>query len=363
MSRTTALHDAHVAAGGELVDFAGRRLPNHFGSPPEEHQAVRTAAGVFDLSHLTVIDLEGEGALAWLRTLLGNDVGKLDDGEALYSCLCNERGGVLDDLIACRLGARHWRLIANAGARDKDLAWLEERRPADVALLTPPDTALLAVQGPSAVALAMEALAGIGRFVPAIERLERFGALLDGELFIMRTGYTGEDGVEILLPASTAAALWEALLAQGVRPCGLDARETLRIEAGLKRYGADLDEAHTPIESALDGTVDLADPERAFIGREVCEEQLRFGGCRALVGLVYTGEGRREFRPGQSVQLAGRDVGVITSATFSPTRQLPIALARVERPFKGNCDVVIDGHPLPARTEVMPFVRPGQASD
>lgn len=361
MSRTTPLHEAHVAAGGKLVDFAGWSLPINYGSQIDEHHAVRRAAGVFDVSHMTIVDVEGDGARAWLRTMLANDVAKLDDGEALYGCLCNERGGVVDDVIAYRVDERRWRLVVNAATREKDLEWLEGHRPADVGVTAPDGLALLAVQGPEAVERARAALDAIREGVPAIATLPRFGFVADGALFVARTGYTGEDGVEIALPAGEAPALWEALLASGVRPCGLGARDTLRLEAGMSLYGVDLDEAHTPIESGLAWTVDLADPERAFLGREPLAEQKGIGAHAARVGLVLVSRG--VLRGGQTVQLAGRDVGVVTSGTFSPTRQCSIALARVERAFKGNCDVLVRERILPARTAVVPFVRDGEASD
>jgi len=373
MSRTTPLLDAHVAAGGKLVDFAGWSLPIHYGSQIDEHHAVRRAAGVFDVSHMTIVDISGEGARAWLRTMLANDVGKLDDGEALYGCLCDEHGGVIDDVIAYRLDERRWRLIVNAATRDKDLAWLEAHRPAHVAIVAPDAIALLAVQGPEAVALAGSALAAIRDGVPALATLPRFGFVVGespggtaaepatDQLFVARTGYTGEDGVEIALPAGEAPALWEALLGNGVRPCGLGARDTLRLEAGMSLYGVDLDESHTPVESGLGWTVDLSDRERAFIGRERLAEQQGVGDHAVRVGLVLVSRG--VLRGGQPVQLAGRDVGVVTSGTFSPTRQCSIALARVERAFKGNCDVMVRGRTLPARTAVVPFVRNGEASD
>ena len=359
--RHTPLHDIHLEAGAELEEIDGWCLPRHYGAPLQEHDAVRHAAGVFDVSHLSLVDLQGEGTGRWLRTLLSNDVGRLDDGQALYACLCNERGGVIDDMIVYRASGARWRLSGNAATRERTLAWLEERRPEGVTVSVPDAWAMLAVQGPSAVELADAALATVLGEAPGLARLARFGARFEEALFVARTGFTGEDGVEIALPAARAAPLWRALLEAGVRPCGQQARDTLRIEAGLSRHGVELDEAHTPVESGLVWAVDLADPGRDFVGRERIEDQMRFGGCEARVGLVYQGTARRELRAGQSVQLAGRDVGVVTSGTFSPVRQQSIALARVARPFKGNCDVVISEYPLPACTVSTPFVRAGAA--
>ena len=361
MSRPTPLHDAHLAAGGKTVDFAGWLLPIHYGSQIEEHRAVRRAAGMFDVSHMTLIDLEGEGVRAWLRTMLANDVGRLADGRAQYGCLCDERGGVLDDVIAYRVGENVWRLIVNAATREKDLEWLRAHRPADVALETPDDTALVAVQGPAAVERAAVALAATRERVPDVAALERFGVAVGGGLFVARTGYTGEDGLEIALAAEDAPALWEALLAEDVVPCGLGARDTLRLEAGMSLYGQDLDESHTPIESGLAWTVDLDDPERAFVGRETLVEQKANGAPTRRVGLML--EGRGVLRGGQSVQLAGRDIGTVTSGTFSPTLERSIALARVSRPIEDHCDVVIRDRPLPARRAAIPFVRGGQSGE
>ena len=361
-SRLTPLHEAHLAAGGRLAELHGWCLPHDYGSYVDECRAVRERAGVFDVSHLTIVDLEGEGAKAWLRTLLTRDVAALEDGGALYGCLCNEAGGVLDDLIVYRLDEHRWRLVLGAAARDKDIAWLQGRRPDGVSITSPERTALLAVQGPEAVALAARALGATRERAPPIERLGRFRALADGELFVARTGYTGEDGVEIALPGAAARALWEALLAAGVVPCGHDARDTLRLEAGLSLAGVDLDEAHSPVESGLAWAVDLADPARDFVGRETIERHLAVGGSSARVGLVYDGTWERELGAGQSVQLAGRDVGIVTSGAFSPARQQSIAFARVERPFQGNCDVVIERRPLPAHTVATPFVRAGGRS-
>ena len=371
MSRQTPLHASHVAAGGKLVDFAGWQLPINYGSQIEEHHVVRRAAGVFDVSHMTIVDLAGDDTAAFLRTLLSCDVGKLADGDAAYGCLCNEQGGVIDDVIAYRRNARNWRLIVNAATRDKDLAWLESHRPAAVELTTPGALALLAIQGPDALEHAVTALAAVREGVPDIAALERFTFAVSGApasagtiadaLFVARTGYTGEDGVEIALPASEAPALWDALLRAGVRPCGLGARDTLRLEAGMSLYGVDLDEAHTPIESGLAWTVDLSDPDRAFLGRETLARQKANGGRSVRVGLVL--DGRGVLRGGQAVQLAGRDVGTITSGTFSPTRQRSIALARVASTFDGHCDVLVRDRPLPAKIARVPFVRAGQPND
>jgi aminomethyltransferase len=359
MSKQTPLYQAHVKHAAKLVDFAGYSMPLHYGSQISEHLAVRQAAGMFDVSHMTIIDLHGE-IVPWLRTLLTNDVAKLTDGHALYTCMCTETGGVIDDLIVYRLSEKRFRLIVNAATREKDLAWMEAHRPADVELRTVDDTALIAVQGPDAVRLANAALSEIGRELKIV-RMGRHTALVSGDWFVGRTGYTGEDGVEIALPAAQAAGLWEALFAKGVQPAGLGARDTLRLEAGLCLYGQDLDEEHSPAESGVAFTIDIVDSDRDFIGREVLEDQKLFGGRFQQIGIVL--EGRGVLRQGQVVERAGRPVGKVTSGTFSPTREISIALARVDKTFKGGCDVRIRDRLIAAHISSVPFVPHGHARE
>lgn len=358
--KRTPLYEAHVEAGGKLVDFAGWLLPVHYGSLIEEHHAVRRAAGMFDVSHMTVVDVGGADALRWLRGLLSGDVATLVDGAALYACLCNERGGTLDDLIVYRLDSDRFRVIVNAATRDKDIAWFKSHREGDVTLDVPGNQAMLAVQGPQALDRAQSALADVlpsGLPNGVLASLSRFAAIEQDEAFIARTGYTGEDGVEIVLPASLATSLWDSLLADGVMPCGLGARDTLRLEAGMSLYGQDLDEDHSPVECGLGWAVDLADPERDFIGRDVLTDHKSFGGPTRRIGLVL--DGRGVLRAGQSVQYAGREIGTVTSGTFSPTREQSIAMALVTKNFHGSCDVLIRDKPVAAHRSKLPFVRNG----
>jgi aminomethyltransferase len=268
--------------------------------------------------------------------------------------MCNEAGGVIDDLIAYCLSDNRFRLVVNAATREKDLAWFKEHQPDDVTLTIPENTALIAVQGPNALDKASTALAQVRGTGLDSGSIKRFYAQYDDVWFVGRTGYTGEDGVEIALPAEQARALWDALLEAGVKPCGLGARDTLRLEAGMCLYGLDLDETHSPIESGIGWTVDLDDDTRQFIGREVLEEQMQFGGRYVRLGLQL--DGRGVLRTGQAVQLAGKDVGTITSGTFSPTRQQSIALARVNKRFQGHCDVLIRDKPIVAHVVPIPFV-------
>ena len=353
MSRTP-LHAEHLSAGAKLVEFAGWEMPLHYGSQIEEHHAVRRDAGVFDVSHMLALDVEGEGARAFLRRALANDVARLQrPGKALYSCLLAEDGGVLDDLIACFLDETRFRLVVNAATADSDLAWLERLRPAGLRLRARRDLALLAVQGPQArdkFALALPELRG------ASEALQPFfGAEHEGA-FVSRTGYTGEDGFELLLPIARAADAWRRLLAAGVRPCGLGARDTLRLEAGMLLYGQDMDAGLTPLECGLAWTVDLANA-RDFIGKQaLLSRPKRF----QTLGLLPQTRGA-VLRAHQSVHGAHGE-GVVTSGSFSPTIQTSIALARLplaSRPGE-RAEVAVRDKRLEARVVQPPFVRHGR---
>ena len=376
--RTTPLHDEHLAAGGRPVDFAGWRLPIAYGSQLEEHRAVRESAGVFDVSHMTNVEVTGPAATAWLRSLLTGDVARLEPGHALYGCLCTEAGGVVDDLIVYRLGETRYRVVVNAATRDKDLAWFERHRIDGAELVELEGRALLAVQGPRAVELAGAALESLaadgavtplepgGEGVPDLAALPRFGALETGAMFVGRTGYTGEDGLEISVGAATGVALWRALLAAGVVPCGLGARDTLRLEAGMCLYGQDLDEVHSPFESGIGWAVDLSDPERDFVGRAALEAQVAEGPPHRRVGLVL--EGRGIARAGYPVRAGDAEAGAVTSGGFSPTLGRSIALARVaaDAPVGEvgeSLDVVVRGRPVGARRAKVPFVKAGAAND
>jgi aminomethyltransferase len=356
----TPLNAAHRRAGAKLVDFAGWEMPLHYGSQLEEHHAVRRDAGMFDTSHMLAVDLAGPGddARAYLRYALANDVAKLRDaGRALYSCMLREDGGVLDDLIVYFLGDGRFRAIVNAATAEKDLAWLErlraERAPA-VALTPRRDLAMIAVQGPHARA---KCWAALPETRAATEPLAPFGAAATAELFVARTGYTGEDGFELLVPGARAEAVWTALAAAGARPCGLGARDTLRLEAGMNLYGQDMDETVTPLESGLAWTVDRSSP-RDFVGKRA----LAAAGepARALVGLVVLDRGGI-LRAHQTVHTAHGE-GEITSGTFSPTMQQSIALARVPAGVAVGETVHVDvrGKSLAARAVKPPFVRHGK---
>jgi aminomethyltransferase len=359
LMRRTPLYAAHIAAGARMVDFSGWEMPINYGSQIEEHQAVRRDAGMFDVSHMTVVDVRGAGARAYLLRLLANDVSRLvQPGKALYSCMLNERGGVIDDLIAYYLEADYYRLVVNAATRDKDLLWLQAQAPGfDVRIGEQGDLAMIAVQGPLARQKALSALPA-GATAEA-ERLQPFFACRPGDLFIARTGYTGEDGFEITVPAGQASELWDQLLAAGVRPCGLGARDSLRLEAGMNLYGQDMDEDVSPLESALGWTVAMKDA-REFIGRKALEEQKAAGVARRLVGLVLQDKG--VLRAGQAVSTA-QGAGITTSGGFSPTLQQAIAFARIPAGNAVECVVNIRGKNLPARIVRPPFVRQGRACE
>jgi aminomethyltransferase len=356
MGLKTPLYDTHVRAGAKIVDFGGWDMPLHYGSQIEEHHAVRRDAGVFDVSHMASLDLSGARVTEFLRILLANDVAKLrTPGKGLYSCLLGEDGGVLDDLIAYRMDAERYRLVVNAGTRDKDLAWIRSHAaPYGVEVTERRDLAMLAVQGPAARAKAAGLLPGAQ--AAAVLALPAFSAVETGGWFVARTGYTGEDGFEIAMPAAEASAVWAALRAAEVHPAGLGARDTLRLEAGLCLYGNDLDESHDPLESGLAWTVAFDPPERPFIGREVLERP-RATPRQEFVGLLL--EERGVLRSHQLVSTS-RGAGEITSGGFAPTLNRSIALARVPAGTEGEVRVDVRGKALAARIVKPPFVRHGR---
>jgi aminomethyltransferase len=353
MGLKTALYETHLGQGAKIVDFGGWDMPLHYGSQIEEHHAVRRDAGMFDVSHMGVVDLHGARVREFLQTLLANDVGRLKSrGKALYSCMLLPNGGVIDDLIVYFMSDTWFRMVVNAGTRDKDLVWIRRHAAAfGVSVLEHHDLAMIAVQGPNARQKTQAALPEALR-AAAGELAPFHGAVLE-HCFIARTGYTGEDGFEVTVPAGDAARTWSALLAQGVKPAGLGARDTLRLEAGMNLYGNDMDEDHHPLESGLAWTVAFEPMERDFIGRRALE-RLREGG-QELVGLVL--EERGVLRSHQKVLPSGE----ITSGTFSPTLNRSIALARVPRTGVARVQVEIRGKPHAASVVKPPFVRHGKA--
>ena len=251
MIAKTPLHAAHAAAGGQLVDFHGWEMPLHYGSQLSEHHAVRQDVGMFDVSHMTILDILGAGGRQFLRRLLTNDVDQLGhNGKALYSCMCNEHGGIIDDLVVYQRTSDNYRLVLNSATREHDLAWIRAKsEDFAVGLQERSELSMLAVQGPNALAKLNQVLTPAQ--IDAISTLTYFESVEVDDWFFGRTGYTGEDGYEVLLPATKINALWTALLAVGVKPCGLGARDTLRLEAGMMLYGQDMDESISPLESGL----------------------------------------------------------------------------------------------------------------
>ncbi len=372
MSQTTApqhtvLNASHRALGAKMVDFGGWDMPIHYGSQIDEHQLVRQSAGMFDVSHMTVIDLHGPRCRELLRMLMANSIDKLKKpGKALYTCMLNERGGVIDDLIIYFIAEDYFRLVANASTRDKDLAWIERHaKTFDVRVTERADLGLIAVQGPQARERVIALLDPAER--ERIGKLPKFSftdsrTVGGAGVFIARTGYTGEDGFELVLPVSDTVATWEALQEAGVKPAGLGARDTLRLEAGMNLYGQDMDEEVTPYQAALGWTVSL-DEGRDFVGREVLEQQHAEGAGWQMIALVM--DERGVLRHGQKV-LTDLGEGEILSGTFAPTLGKAIAFARVPAGdialgAAANVRVDIRGKQIPLRVVRFPFVRDGQA--
>lgn len=358
MLKKTALHPEHAQLGARLVDFAGWDMPIQYQSQLDEHHAVRQGAGMFDVAHMSAVDLRGPRTREFLRALLANDVAKLAmPGKALYSCMLREDAGIIDDLIVYFLNEEWFRLVVNAGTTDKDLAWLREHAPRyGVEVHHRTDLGILAVQGPQArervCALLPAPLNQMARGLTA------FNAAYKDEWFVATTGYTGEDGLELIVPHAELVRLWRALLAAGVRPCGLGARDTLRLEAGMNLYGQDMDESRNPLESGLGWTVAWAPKERDFIGRQALEP-LRAASPRDFVGLLL--EGRGVMRAHMKVRFANGAQGETTSGGFAPTLKQSIAFARVDAGAQGACEVEIRGQWVAARVVKPPFARNGKA--
>lgn len=360
MGKRTALYAKHLDAGAKIVDFGGWDMPIHYGSQIQEHQAVRSAVGMFDVSHMTIVDIKGIDAKAYLQKLLANDVARLKDtGKALYSGMLNSAGGVIDDVIVYNMG--NWfRMISNCATRDKDLEWMTAQTNGfDVSLTERPELAIIAVQGPQAIATVKQVAPDCADI---IDSLVYFQGLPKGHWMVARTGYTGEEGLEVILPEEEAPAFWQALLDAGVAPCGLAARDTLRLEAGMNLYGNDMSEEVSPLEAGMDWTVAFEPAERAFIGRAALETQREAqkatGSGMKQVGLVL--EGRGIMRAEQKVVVDGVGEGIVTSGTFSPSLELSIGFARVPKATGEHCQVEIRGKLVDAKVIKLPFVRNGQ---
>ncbi|WP_075792016.1 glycine cleavage system aminomethyltransferase GcvT [Massilia putida] len=367
--KATPLNSVHRALGAKMVDFGGWDMPVNYGSQIEEHHAVRGDAGMFDVSHMCVVDVRGANVRAFLRGLLANNVDKLQaPGKALYSCMLNPQGGVIDDLIVYYFAEDWFRLVVNAGTAEKDIAWIRQQNDATGSGLTitprradlsDDGIALVAVQGPNARAKVWQV---VPQTQAPSEGLKPFNAVVVegtpfGELMVARTGYTGEDGFEIGVPASQVEALWNALAAAGVKPAGLGARDTLRLEAGMNLYGQDMDDNVSPLDAGLAWTVDLVS-ERDFIGKSALQQA---GQKQNFVGLILREKGGI-LRAHQKVVAASGNAGEITSGTFSPSMQQAIALARVplDVAIGDTVHVEIRDKKLAASVVKLPFVRNGK---
>ncbi len=353
MAQQTPLYSQHCLLNAQMADFAGWQMPLNYGSQLNEHHAVRKQAGMFDVSHMGVVEITGTDATKYLRFLLANDVQKLKDGKALYTCLLNPEGGVIDDLIVYRINPNYYRIVVNAGRRAVDVAWFKQCAVKyAVSVDTRFELGMIAVQGPQVLGL-LDKL-----FPPAltqtIRELSPFGFLLNQGWQIARTGYTGEDGIEVILPGEEAPLFWQKLLDVGVQPCGLGARDTLRLEAGLNLYGVDMNESTSPLESNLGWTVAWQDANRDFMGREALVKQNQEGLTQRLVGLIMQQPG--VLRNHQRIKF-GDHIGEITSGGFSPTLGYGIALARV--PVGNEAAVAVErrGEWIPVSIVKPPFVK------
>ena len=331
----TPLLPEHEKLNAKIVDFGGWALPVNYGSQIDEHHAVRKDVGMFDVSHMTVSDITGSETISFLKKVLANDIKKVchQQGKALYSCMLNDQGGVIDDLIVYYLNDAHCRLVTNAGTNKKDMAWLQQQASSfDVTFTEKPAQSLIAIQGPNAIAKVKSTLPELTELLTSLKRFQ--GGYLDDSdvdnLFVGRTGYTGEDGIEMILPATQAPTVWQRLVEANIQPCGLGARDTLRLEAGMSLYGNDLDEQHTPLESGLNWTVSLTD-DRDFIGKSA----LLIPAKHQMIGLRLEGKG--VLRSHQAIIIDDNEVGEVTSGTFSPTLEKSIGIARIS----SDCNVAI----------------------
>lgn len=358
MNQQTPLYQAHLDANAKMVDFAGWDMPIHYGSQLNEHHVIRKNAGMFDVSHMTVVDAIGSDANAFLSYLLANDINKLTQtGKALYSCMLNEKGCVIDDLIVYYMNDEFYRLVVNSSTREKDLAWINKvaEQFSGTTITEQPQFAMIAVQGPEAREKALKVLDATGEYGAA--ELNKFVAKQCGDVFVARTGYTGEDGFEIMLDASLATDYWKGFVEAGIEPCGLGARDTLRLEAGMNLYGTDMDETISPLEAGLSWTVAMKD-DRDFMGRAALEQQKAEGIKMRFVGLVLQDKG--VLRNHLKVETTSGE-GEITSGSYSPTLEQSIAFARIPKGEETECQVHMRKKLLNAKIVKLPFVRDGQS--
>ncbi|MGQ4005464.1 glycine cleavage system aminomethyltransferase GcvT [Francisellaceae bacterium CB300] len=353
----TPLYDCHVEANARMVDFSGWSMPINYGSQIKEHEIVRTSCGIFDVSHMLAVDIKGDGTEGFLRHILANDVIKLQEGHAQYGCMLNHEAKIIDDLITYKVASNHFRIVINAGNRESDVAWFRENsKNFAVTITTCENSAIIAVQGPKAKDIVAKTVdASISA---ELSSLAPFSFKIDGEWMYARTGYTGEDGFEIILPQSEAVNFWNALLENGAEPAGLGARDTLRLEAGMHLYGQDMSTQTTPLERGLGWSVDLSDDTREFIGKKAYLAKKAEGIKTKWTGIVLHSKG--VLRAGQEIDFDNGEKGYITSGSFSPSLKVAIALAYI--PKEGvNPKVNIRGKELEVEVTKPRFVKNGKS--
>jgi aminomethyltransferase len=357
--RRTPLFDRHVAAGARMVEFGGWEMPVQYAGLIEEHRAVRTVAGLFDVSHMGEFRVKGENALAFVQQMTPNDASKLTPGRAHYSALLTPDGTFVDDLLVYRMAEDEFMLVVNAGNLDGDFAWVLAQPRLDVEVDDVSDAfALIAIQGPRAAGIVQ------GLTATPLDAIRYYhfarGQVAGRPTIFSRTGYTGEDGFELYLDPADAPAVWDALLAAGAPaglvPAGLGARDTLRLEAGMALYGHEIDRTTTPWEAGLDWIVKMEKGD--FVGREALAAAREAGPERRLVGFEVTGRGIA--RQGHRLLSGGRDVGFVTSGTFSPTFERALGMAYVETALSAvgtPIDIDVRGRAVPARVAALPFYK------
>jgi aminomethyltransferase len=360
MGKQTALYSQHQIAGAKLVDFAGWDMPLSYRSQLQEHHAVRQDSGVLDVSHMLAIDIFGEDSAPYLSYLLANNPQRLTPGKALYSCLLNHDAGILDDLILYQLAEQRYRIVVNAGNREQDSQWLmtQAEHFNNLVIKERADLAIVAIQGPNARKKAHSAFSKAQQ--SQLENLKLFHCIEQDDWCIARTGYTGEDGYEVMLPNHQAEIFWQHLLKLGISPCGLGARDTLRLEAGFNLHGSDMDITTTPLESNLAWTIGWDPSDRNFIGRQALAQQLQNNPPRKLIGLMLEEKGRL-LRNHQKIILPEGGEGEITSGGYSPTLERSIAFARIPWSYnETHCHVSMGSKPQLAKIIKPPFVRKGK---
>ncbi len=358
MIAKTLLHQTHLACGAKMINFHGWEMPLHYGSQINEHHHVRHDAGMFDVSHMTIVDILGAGGRQFLRKLLTNDIDQIThNGKALYSCMCNEHGGIIDDLIVYQRASDNYRVVLNSATRQRVISWIREKSEGfAVGLQERGELAMIAIQGPNAIEKTLKIMNAAQ--IDAVSTLTQFECVDVDNWFFARTGYTGEEGFEIILPKELAPQFWMDLIQAGIKPCGLAARDTLRLEAGMMLYGQDMDESVTPLESGLAWTVKWEPQDRGFIGMGALITQKEQGITRKMVGLTLLEKGI--MRHDQKVIIEGVGEGIITSGGYSPTLEHSIALARVPVATEDTAMVDIRGKLIPARVGKARFVKQGQ---